>query len=141
MDVSDLSHWEFRPYYDQSVPLLPIKPISSENLHRFLNLLPDSKAEEDNTDKAMRGGIDLNSANLRLQDIKRDGKGVPLPLAQQDMAQLIRIQGFEPVIMEIKAVTALPIFSELQQKLPLTPNASAFGASFLYDNIDAPSLN
>jgi hypothetical protein len=62
------------------------------------------------------GGIDLNSANLNLQ-IKRDGKGAPLPLVQQDMAQLSHIQGFEPEIIEIKAAMNLPILSELQQKL------------------------
>ncbi len=62
------------------------------------------------------GGIDFNAANLDLQ-IKRDGQGVPLPLAQQDMAQLNRIQGFVPEIIEIKPVVNLPILSELQQKL------------------------
>ena len=51
------------------------------------------------------GGIDLNAANLNLQ-IKRDGKGVPLPLAQQDMAQLVNIQGFVPIILEIKPAVA-----------------------------------
>ncbi len=62
------------------------------------------------------GGIDLNSANLNLQ-IKRDGKGVPLPLNQQDMAQLMQIQGFIPKIIEITPAAGLPIFSELKQKL------------------------
>ena len=66
------------------------------------------------------GGIDLNSANLNIQ-IKRDGRGVPLPLAKQDMAQLNLIQGFEPKIIEIRAVTALPILSELQEKLQGKP--------------------
>ena len=56
------------------------------------------------TKKEEFGGIDLNSANLNLQ-IKRDGKGVPLPLTQQDMAQLVNIQGFVPVILEIKPAT------------------------------------
>ncbi len=59
------------------------------------------------------GGIDFNSANLNLQ-IKRDGAGVPLPVSQQDMAQLNRIQGFEPEIIEIRPALSLPIFSELQ---------------------------
>jgi len=68
------------------------------------------------TDAAMKGGIDLNSANLNLQ-IKRDGNGVPLPLLQQDWAQLNGIQGFIPIIIEIKPVTILPILTELQQKL------------------------
>ncbi len=62
------------------------------------------------------GGIDLNSSNLNLQ-IKRDGKGVPLPMAQQNMARLNRIRGFVPYIIEIKPAAGLPIFSELQQKL------------------------
>ncbi len=69
-------------------------------------------------DKAMinmKGGVDFNSSNLNLQ-IKRDGKGVPLPLAQQDMAQLIQIEGFIPVILEIKPVRDLPIFSELSRE-------------------------
>jgi len=66
--------------------------------------------------KTTRGGIDLNSANLNLQ-IKRDGKGVPLPLAQQDMNQLMQIQGFVPEIIEIRPAVNLPILAELQQKL------------------------
>jgi len=63
-----------------------------------------------------KGGIDLNSANLAMV-IKRDGKGVPLPIAQQDMAQLSAIQGFDPQIIEIRPAVNVPIMSELQQKL------------------------
>lgn len=62
----------------------------------------------------VKGGIDLNSANLNLL-IKRDGRGVPLPLAQQDMAQLSRVRGFQPDIIEIRPVTSALILSELQQ--------------------------
>lgn len=62
------------------------------------------------------GGIDFNSVNLGLV-IKRDGKGVPLPLAQQDMAQLSRILGFEAEIVSIKPAINVPIINELQQKL------------------------
>lgn len=73
------------------------------------------------TDGAMNspsntGGIDLNSANLNLQ-IKRDGRGVPLPLALQNMAQLSHIKGFVPDIIEIKPAVNIPILNELQQKL------------------------
>ena len=74
------------------------------------------KLNKDNALLATKGGIDLNSANMNLQ-IKRDGRGVPLPLAQQDMAQLSRIQGFEPEILEITPAVNLPILSELRQKL------------------------
>ena len=65
---------------------------------------------------AKNGGIDFNAANLDLQ-IKRDGQGVPLPLAQQDMNQMMQVQGFVPQIIEIKAAVNLPILSELLQKL------------------------
>jgi len=71
------------------------------------------------------GGIDLNSANMKLQ-IKRDGRGVPLPLLQQDWAQLSQIQGFIPTITEIRPATAIPLLRELRQKLRTTtpPNPS-----------------
>ncbi len=58
------------------------------------------------------GGIDFNAANLNLQ-IKRDGKGVPLPISQQDLEH-INIDGLIPIIIDIRPATSLPIFSELQ---------------------------
>jgi hypothetical protein len=48
--------------------------------------------------------------------IKRDGKGVPLPLSQQDMASLSNLEGLEPVILDIRPATSLPFFSDLQAK-------------------------
>lgn len=71
-------------------------------------------------DEAMKGGIDLNAANLNLQ-IKRDGNGVPLPISQQDLEHM-NIDGLVPVIMEIKPATTLPIFSQLN-----VPSSSANG--------------
>ncbi len=63
-------------------------------------------------DKAMtKGGIDLDGANLDLL-IKRDGKGVPLPLAQQDISQLNEIEGFVPRIIEIRPAMNLSVFSK-----------------------------
>ncbi len=61
----------------------------------------------------INGGIDLNSANLSML-IKRDGKGVVLPLAQQDLAQLSNIEGLDPVILSIKPASQTPLFSHLQ---------------------------
>ncbi|MBI3602029.1 MAG: hypothetical protein HY209_03955 [Candidatus Omnitrophica bacterium] len=58
------------------------------------------------------GGIDLNAANLNLQ-IKRDGRGVPLPVSRQDLEH-INIDGLIPVIIDIKPAAALPIFFEMQ---------------------------
>jgi CheY-like chemotaxis protein len=68
-----------------------------------------------NTDKSMNitpGGIDLNSANLNLQ-IKRDGKGIPLPIAQQDLGD-IKIDGLVPVIVDIRPAVNSSLMSELQ---------------------------
>jgi len=67
-------------------------------------------------DKAMKteyGGIDFNAANLHLH-IKRDGHGVPLPMAQQDMAQLSAIDGLEPVILSIQPAMGSPLLVQLR---------------------------
>jgi len=53
------------------------------------------------------GGIDLNPALMDLQ-IKRDGKGIPLPLPQQPIHQM-KIDGFLPVIINIIPVPILPL--------------------------------
>ena len=58
------------------------------------------------------GGIDFNAANLKLQ-IKRDGKGIPLPIGQQQLEQ-IKIDGLIPVILYIKPAIATPLLSELR---------------------------
>ncbi len=58
------------------------------------------------------GGIDFNSANLNLQ-IKRDGKGVPLPVSQQSLEN-IKINGLIPIIIDIKPMSASPLLSEFQ---------------------------
>jgi CheY-like chemotaxis protein len=78
--------------------------------------------QEDNTlhpvDAAMNavakdvGGIDLNPANLNLR-IKRDGKGVPLPVGRQDMGQLNNIEGLVPVIIKIVPATYIPALSDV----------------------------
>jgi hypothetical protein len=60
----------------------------------------------------MRGGIDLNSANLHLV-IKRDGQGVPLPFSRQDLAQLSHLQGLDPVILSIRPASQTPLLAEL----------------------------
>jgi hypothetical protein len=56
------------------------------------------------------GGIDLNRANLDLY-IKRDGQGVPLPVSNQNLAQLSKILGFTPIIIEILPATNPAVFN------------------------------
>ena len=53
------------------------------------------------------GGIDLARSNLDMQ-IERDGNGVPLPIAQQDLDHL-RVAGFVPVVMNIRPASSLLI--------------------------------
>ncbi len=59
------------------------------------------------------GGIDMNAANLNLK-IKRDGKGVPLPLAQQDMALLSHMEGLEPEILSIRPASETNLYAQLK---------------------------
>ena len=72
----------------------------------------------------VQGGIDFNAAHMGMQ-IKRDGRGVVLPINQQDMAQLNSIQGFIPEIIEISPAVNVPIINELQQKLQTSLPAMA----------------
>jgi CheY-like chemotaxis protein len=53
------------------------------------------------------GGINLNPALLNLQ-IKRDNKGIPLPLPQQPVGDM-NIDGFLPVIINITPIPNLPM--------------------------------
>ncbi len=50
-------------------------------------------------------GIDLNPANSFFSQIKRDGRGAPLPWPQQNLEN-IKINGFYPVIMNIMPINA-----------------------------------
>jgi len=54
------------------------------------------------------GGINFDPTLLNLQ-IKRDGKGVPLPLPQQDI-QNINIKGLYPIIINFQPMTVVPAF-------------------------------
>lgn len=58
------------------------------------------------------GGIDFDPSKLDLQ-IKRDGRGVPLPIGEQNL-DAINIEGLYPVIINILPINAqtLPILSQ-----------------------------
>jgi len=58
------------------------------------------------------GGIDLNAANMKLL-IKRDGKGMILPISQAILNR-IKINGLVPVILSIRPAADTPLMSELQ---------------------------
>jgi len=85
----------------------------------LMTILPTISAKS-----PVQGGIDFNAAHMGMQ-IKRDGRGVVLPINQQDMAQLNSIQGFIPEIIEISPAVNVPIINELQQKLQTSLPAMA----------------
>jgi len=66
----------------------------------------------DQTPDKIPGGIDLNAAMLTM-NIKRDGKGVPLPVSQQNLEN-IHIDGLVPVILAIRPVMPSTLLSLFQ---------------------------
>ncbi len=81
--------------------------LSSDDEKLFISILdPDQAmtAAVEATDKRV-GGINFDPALLDLQ-IKRDGKGVPLPFPQQPAD--MRIEGFLPVIINVTPIN-LPL--------------------------------
>ncbi len=101
---------EFRPSMDHSRALLYEE--WRAQVDAGYNVLDGTKDSSEAMTTKDLGGIDLDSANLNLQ-IKRDGKGVPLPINLQDPA-MMNAPGFIPIILEIKPAINLPIFSELR---------------------------
>ena len=63
--------------------------------------------------------IDLNTAQFDLQ-IKRDGKGIPLPVFDQSIEN-INIKGFIPVIINIQPVINLPLLLGVNGDADETP--------------------
>jgi len=55
-----------------------------------------------------KGGIDLNTSNLDLE-IKRDGKGIPLPVEFQNLEN-VHINGLSPVIVNVTPIANLSEF-------------------------------
>ena len=70
------------------------------------------------------GGIDFDPSKLNLQ-IKRDGRGVPLPLPQQNLEN-ININGLYPVIINIMPINiqTLPILSHVDVQLDVALSKS-----------------
>ncbi|MBF0489631.1 MAG: hypothetical protein HQL15_03300, partial [Candidatus Omnitrophica bacterium] len=81
----------------------------------FRSFLPSNQGVKSpvKSDKSSElGGIDFNAANLNLQ-IKRDGKGIPLPISQQNLEN-IKLDGLTPVILDIKPAMEVPLLAELR---------------------------
>ena len=90
--------------------------VNSENGRDPINWIhAKASTKPDKAALSKYGGIDFNSANFNLK-IKRNDYGAPLPLAQQDMAQLNNLEGFEPVIIQIRPAFNAPLLNKLQQE-------------------------
>lgn len=91
------------------------KEIDQKIQRKDIVLIEDSAMNIQNIQR--QGGIDLNAEHFDMQ-IKRDGKGMPLPFALQDIEMLKNISGFTPKILEIKPAINVPILSEIQERIP-----------------------
>ena len=66
---------------------------------------------------ATRGGIDFDPNILNLQ-VKRDKRGIPLPIANQPLLKM-KVDGFLPVILKIEPMTPVyPVLSKDDNKKP-----------------------
>jgi hypothetical protein len=92
---------------------IPVSYKETSGLEVFeLMLITDELDKVDSVgDNAMKGGIDMNAANLAMT-IKRDGNGIPI-LSQQDLAQFGNIEGLDPVILSIKPASQSVLFTQL----------------------------
>ena len=67
-----------------------------------------SPAVQQNIRPEVPGGIDFDPQLLDLQ-IKRDGRGIPLPLPMQNIDH-ININGFLPIIINVTPISNLPMY-------------------------------
>ncbi len=93
------------------------------HMESFNPLFPRTKEMRQKVSQDL-GGIDLNPRNFNLQ-IKRDGKGVPLPVEFQDVEH-INVRGFIPVIIKITPVSNLRLLLGMAEnkELPKIPSNS-----------------
>ena len=60
------------------------------------------------------GGIDFTRGMLNLE-IRRDGKGIPLPVSDQPL-DTMNIEGFFPVIINVTPIPNLPLLMGMKDK-------------------------
>ncbi|MDZ4243474.1 MAG: hypothetical protein U1D99_11650, partial [Candidatus Omnitrophota bacterium] len=101
--------------------LLTRQPLLSERLAKRVSAAPQFADRSDrsilrNREPEQVGGIDFNVSTFALQ-IKRDGKGVPLPVSFQDLDQ-INIEGLYPVIIDVAPASQdiLPTLSRIYEQ-------------------------
>ena len=89
------------PNMNQAARLIQTRQPSSREKSKIRKLAKITQIARTST----RGGIDFAESNLDMQ-IKRDGKGVVLPMSQQNLDN-IRIDGLVPEILAIKPAQGL----------------------------------
>lgn len=82
------------------------------------------------------GGINLNPTLLNLQ-IKRDGKGRPLPVQQQPIFEM-KIEGFMPIIINITPANNMPLLLGVNTT---TDNKNSFGQNYPSDPAETRRTN
>ncbi len=92
--------------YDVEIDALGIelpKNVSEEDFLKQIKAEMEDVAMIQNMESTSTGGINLDPAMLNLQ-IRRDGKGVPLPMVEQDVDLGMRVIGFYPVVINVMPV-------------------------------------
>jgi len=62
------------------------------------------------------GGIHLTPSKFLNLEIRRDAKGVPLPIPMQNMDRLMNVDGFVPIFIKETPLNNLPAFLKISQK-------------------------
>ena len=88
----------------------------SNNMDRLSVWAVIDQAAVDAALKDSYGGIDLGNASSMLE-IRRDGKGMPLPLSQQPM-ELRNVEGFTPLIINVMPFNPAAILSQIEGAQP-----------------------
>jgi hypothetical protein len=102
--------------YEKTLKIFSLRSQGEAILNEAIEMMSKDQAminEEDLNEVDSFGGIDMNAKNMSMQ-IKRDGNGVPLSLAQQNVELLSEIEGFMPRIIAINPASTLPIFQNFQ---------------------------
>jgi len=85
------------------------------------------------------GGINLNPELLDMQ-IKRDGRGIPLPIPQQPIND-IKIEGFLPIIINVTPIENLPLILGIADTDEPFDAAKGDGSSRDLSYVDATPVN
>ncbi|MBF0522969.1 MAG: NAD+ synthase [Candidatus Omnitrophica bacterium] len=94
-------------HHERRVPIT--NRYDSEQVENFIN-----SVKQNSQDAAMasdtKGGIDFDPSMMNLE-IKKDAKGIPLPIYEQPLEEAIKIDGFSPLILAITPINVVELIN------------------------------